>query len=617
MPITLERNLWLTTPMMRGDDVLAVQQRLVELGETITRDGLYGRGTRTAIEKYQNAQGLKPDGVVGIATWTRLMAVSGNSSAPVVEAQRHADEILDPAQLSQPHRRYQDGCSWSLGPDGVTIVDGGPSLAPGSDHRALASQVFAKYQQELTTVLREIQVPAELVVATICTESSGKPRALRFEPGCDRGDPDRTPSRVSAGLMQTLLSTAREALNRPSLRLEELYTPITSIRAGAAYMWNQGRRTSFDPPLVAAAYNAGSLRRNDGPANHWKLIQYPIDTAEHVDRFCRFFNAAMLDDTKLAGSVPRLRDMLAGSGGALARTQTTTPVTAAAATNNLARPASAEPNGLNAAQLQQELKTAGFYTGADGDPTALQDAIAASFRHEAQTGGLAPGWESWSDARIALAVEQLLIRNAGEEVGKIDGLLGPQTAFAREAFQFLRSTGKKLVIPERDAVPPGPEPAAGPATAWPRQSECEQFYGAPGDNLVPLELPYPLRLAWDTNTVVRRFKCHEKVHDAFLRVFQKTRDEYGEQRISELRLDLFGGCFNIRKMRGGNSLSMHSWGIAVDLDPTRNQLRMTKRDAAFAQQVYEPFWKIVEGEGLVSLGRTRDFDWMHFQAARL
>jgi hypothetical protein len=27
-------------------------------------------------------------------------------------------------------------------------------------------------------------------------------------------------------------------------------------------------------------------------------------------------------------------------------------------------------------------------------------------------------------------------------------------------------------------------------------------------------------------------------------------------------------------------------------------------------------WQIVEGQGLVSLGRTHDFDWMHFQAAR-
>ena len=31
----------------------------------------------------------------------------------------------------------------------------------------------------------------------------------------------------------------------------------------------------------------------------------------------------------------------------------------------------------------------------------------------------------------------------------------------------------------------------------------------------------------------------------------------------------------------------------------------------------EEFWEIVESEGWTSLGRARDFDWMHFQAPRL
>ncbi|MGK7870571.1 peptidoglycan-binding protein [Falsiroseomonas sp. E2-1-a20] len=614
MPMTLERNLWLTTPMMRGDDVLVVQQRLAELGETLDRDGLYGRGTRTSIVKFQRAQGLQSDGVVGIATWTRLMAPG--AGAPVVEAQRQADEVIDLVALRQPHRQYQDGCEWALGPDGVMVRSGGPSLLPSDAERKLVRQVFATYQQEMTTVLREIQVPAELVVATICTESSGKPRALRFEPGCDRLVPARTPSRVSAGLTQTLLSTAREALDRPGLTLDDLYTPEISIQAGAAYMWNQGRRTGFDPPLVAAAYNAGSLRRNDGAANHWKLTQYPIDTAQHVDNFCRFFNAAMQDDSKLAASVPRLRDMLASGGAFSALAPVVGTAKAPAARAAPAWAAERDPNALNAPQIEAELKKAGLYAGADGDPAALHTAVRACFDREAKGGTLAQGWESWSDARIALAVEQALLRDAGEEVGKIDGLLGPQTMFAREAFQVLRTTGKKLVQPERDAALAAPELLDGPATAWPRQSECDRFYGKPGEHLVSLELPYPMRLAWDTGLVIRRFQCHEKVRDAFLRVFQEVLSEYGEQRICELRLDLFGGCFNIRKMRGGNSLSMHSWGIAIDLDPMRNQLRMTRRDAAFAQLVYEPFWKIVESEGLVSLGRMRDFDWMHFQAAR-
>ena len=51
--------------------------------------------------------------------------------------------------------------------------------------------------------------------------------------------------------------------------------------------------TCYDPPLVAAAYDTGTLRYNGGDTNRWRLLQYPIGTSGYVDRFVRFFNAAM------------------------------------------------------------------------------------------------------------------------------------------------------------------------------------------------------------------------------------------------------------------------------------------------------------------------------------
>ena len=84
-----------------------------------------------------------------------------------------------------------------------------------------------------------------------------------------------------------------------------------------------------------------------------------------------------------------------------------------------------------------------------------------------------------------------------------------------------------------------------------------------------------------------------------------------------LGLDLFGGCFNYRPMRGGTALSMHSWGIAYDGDPERNQLRWGRDRAEFAKPAFDPFWAIVEAHGAVSLGRARNYDWMHFQFANL
>ncbi|TDG27561.1 hypothetical protein E2C05_22425, partial [Paracraurococcus ruber] len=310
---TLERNLWLTAPMMRGDDVLAVQRRLAALGAQIAQDGLYGQGTKAAVQAFQRAQTLTPDGVVGLATWSKLMDPAG---AAAVLPPRLATDLLDVAALAAPHAFVKGGSAWTVGPGGVAVQGGVPSLRPAADEAALVARVFTDYLQALTTVLCKVHVPVELVVATICTESSGRKDARRLEPGADRDNPERTPGSVSLGLMQTLLSTAREALGEPGLRLEELRDPKRSIEAGTKYIWNQARQTRFDPPLVAAAYNAGRLRRNDGPENHWKLLQYPIGTAKHVDRFCRYFNAALAQDAALPPEVPRMRDLLRGGGGA-------------------------------------------------------------------------------------------------------------------------------------------------------------------------------------------------------------------------------------------------------------------------------------------------------------
>lgn len=155
---------------------------------------------------------------------------------------------------------------------------------------------------------------------------------------------------------------------------------------------------------------------------------------------------------------------------------------------------------------------------------------------------------------------------------------------------------------------------------WPNQnySSMVNFYGDVGENQTRLDLPYTLKLAWDTSTVIRRITCHEKVSKSLYTVFEKTLKVYGEKELRKLRLDLFGGCLNVRKMRGSStSWSIHSWGAAIDLDPDRNTLKMTSKQATFAKPEYRDFWQIVESEGWVSLGRVKNYDWMHFQAANL
>jgi len=131
-----------------------------------------------------------------------------------------------------------------------------------------------------------------LIIATICTESHpiGDPRCIRLEPGFISDE--KTPHKVSPGLMQTLISTARGALNNPKMNRAFLFNPANSILAGTAVMAGDFPKTRYDPPLVAAKYNAGSVLVNNHPGNRWRLLQFPKNTSQHVDRFIAFFNDA-------------------------------------------------------------------------------------------------------------------------------------------------------------------------------------------------------------------------------------------------------------------------------------------------------------------------------------
>lgn len=154
-------------------------------------------------------------------------------------------------------------------------------------------------------------------------------------------------------------------------------------------------------------------------------------------------------------------------------------------------------------------------------------------------------------------------------------------------------------------------------STWPTEKDVPKFFGEVGKNQVTIPLPFPMKLAWDLKTQTKRITLHTKVAESATRAFNAILKEYGPDKIDELGLNVLGGSFNVRKMRGGNRWSMHSWGIAIDFDPSNNQLKWGKDKARFARPEYLPFWAIWESEGWVSLGRQRNYDWMHVQAARL
>jgi hypothetical protein len=106
------------------------------------------------------------------------------------------------------------------------------------------------------------------------------------------------------------------------------------------------------------------------------------------------------------------------------------------------------------------------------------------------------------------------------------------------------------------------------------------------------------------------------VADNFIAVFNELLATYGYDKIKELGIDLFGGCFNYRKMRGGNALSMHSWGIAIDISPSANGLKTPFNKALFSKPEYAKMHEIFEKHGFINLGKTKGYDAMHWEISK-
>jgi len=123
------------------------------------------------------------------------------------------------------------------------------------------------------------------------------------------------------------------------------------------------------------------------------------------------------------------------------------------------------------------------------------------------------------------------------------------------------------------------------------------------DFLTRVNLPFPLRLAWDLSSTITLMTCHRRMTGVFASVFATV-----QQRGLQAAVASFGGCYAYRPQRTGSKLSTHSWGIAIDLNPATN---LQGSDGDMNLKLIEIFRGAGFEWGGDWKGKTRDP--MHFQ----
>ncbi len=194
---------------------------------------------------------------------------------------------------------YRNGTVWwRVTAKGVEIKGEGYPKNP--HYTQQVQHIWKTFQQPIQAASQKYHVPIPVILATISTESSGEPNAYRHEPAFYNNYIQNTtqwknspyhdkPKRISAsyGLMQILYTTAYSVGFRGEP--EDLYDPALNIEFGTKYIASdvQRKQHEWDPPKIACAYNAGSVRPTK--KNPWGMHHY----GNHLERWIPAYNGAI------------------------------------------------------------------------------------------------------------------------------------------------------------------------------------------------------------------------------------------------------------------------------------------------------------------------------------
>lgn len=131
-------------------------------------------------------------------------------------------------------------------------------------------------------------------------------------------------------------------------------------------------------------------------------------------------------------------------------------------------------------------------------------------------------------------------------------------------------------------------------------AQCQKKYGTPSSS-------NPCMVMWDVPSILeigvipKKIFCNRDLVGPLSKAFQNL---IHTGYVNELKT--WDGCFNVRKKRGGSTMSLHSWGVAVDMNAFSNCFGCKPTLSA-------GFVKCFTDVGFDWGGNWRKPDGMHFQ----
>jgi hypothetical protein len=135
-------------------------------------------------------------------------------------------------------------------------------------------------------------------------------------------------------------------------------------------------------------------------------------------------------------------------------------------------------------------------------------------------------------------------------------------------------------------------------------AQCSAKYGPPSDknsNMILWDVPENLEIG----LIPKRVYCNKDMVVPLSHAFNNL-----IQRDLVKEIVTWDGCFNIRKKRGGSTMSLHSWGVAVDLNAYANCFGCKPKLTA-------KFVKCFTDAGFDWGGTWSKPDGMHFQLSKI